>query len=79
MTLTRRTTTASLLGLGLPALTWAQSASVRIGTVVPKNSLYHQQLMELGEAWRAAQGAGCECGEEECSERRGGEAGEGCA
>ena len=58
MKLTRRTTAASLLGLAMPALTRAQSASVRIGTVVPKNSLYHQQLMELGEAWRAAQGAG---------------------
>ena len=58
MKLTRRTTAASLLGLAIPALTRAQSASVRIGTVVPKNSLYHQQLMELGEAWRAAQGAG---------------------
>jgi TRAP-type C4-dicarboxylate transport system substrate-binding protein len=29
---------------------------LRIGTVVPRNSLYHQQLMELGESWRVAQG-----------------------
>ncbi|MBL8302887.1 MAG: C4-dicarboxylate ABC transporter substrate-binding protein, partial [Ideonella sp.] len=25
---------------------------------MPKNSLYHQQLLELGEAWRGAQGEG---------------------
>jgi TRAP-type C4-dicarboxylate transport system substrate-binding protein len=31
---------------------------LRIGTLAPKNSLYHQQLMELGEAWRAAEGDG---------------------
>jgi TRAP-type C4-dicarboxylate transport system substrate-binding protein len=29
---------------------------LRIGSVVPKNSLYHRQLLELGESWRAAQG-----------------------
>jgi TRAP-type C4-dicarboxylate transport system substrate-binding protein len=29
---------------------------LRIGTLVPKNSLYHRQLMEIGEAWRTAQG-----------------------
>lgn len=34
----------------------AQTVQLRIGTVVPRNSLYHQQLMELGEAWRSAQG-----------------------
>jgi TRAP-type C4-dicarboxylate transport system substrate-binding protein len=28
----------------------------RIGTLAPKNSLYHRQLLEVGEAWRAAQG-----------------------
>ncbi|KAB2922980.1 MAG: C4-dicarboxylate ABC transporter substrate-binding protein [Dechloromonas sp.] len=31
---------------------------LRIGTLVPKNSLYHRQLMEIGEAWRNAQGGG---------------------
>lgn len=35
---------------------WAQTVQLRIGTVVPRHSLYHQQLMELGESWRAAQG-----------------------
>ena len=29
---------------------------LRIGTVAPKNSLYHRQLMEVGEAWKTAQG-----------------------
>lgn len=52
----------------LPALlTWAalaptaaqsQAVQLRLGTVVPKNSLYHQQLLELGESWRAAQPGG---------------------
>ena len=28
----------------------------RIGTLAPKNSLYHRQLLEVGEAWRTAQG-----------------------
>ena len=28
----------------------------RVGTLAPKNSLYHRQLLEVGEAWRAAQG-----------------------
>ncbi len=31
---------------------------LRIGSLVPRNSLYHQQLLELGESWRAAQGGG---------------------
>jgi TRAP-type C4-dicarboxylate transport system substrate-binding protein len=45
-----------LLSLGLASQAAAQIVQLRIGTVVPKNSLYHQQLMEMGEAWRAAQG-----------------------
>lgn len=36
----------------------AQTANLRIASVVPKNSVYHQELLEMGEAWRAAQGAG---------------------
>ena len=31
---------------------------LRLGTLAPKNSLYHRQLLEVGEAWRTAQGAG---------------------
>lgn len=45
-----------LWSLALTGLAMAQTAQLRIGTVVPKNSLYHQQLMEMGETWRAAQG-----------------------
>ena len=36
----------------------AADKQLRIGTMAPKNSLYHRQLMELGEVWRTAQGAG---------------------
>ena len=36
----------------------AADKQLRIGTLAPKNSLYHRQLMEVGEAWRTAQGAG---------------------
>ena len=36
----------------------AAVVSLRIGTLAPKNSLYHRQLLEMGESWRAAQGEG---------------------
>jgi TRAP-type C4-dicarboxylate transport system substrate-binding protein len=52
----RRLGSTLLLSLGLTGVAFAQIVQLRIGTVVPKNSLYHQQLMEMGEAWRAAQG-----------------------
>ena len=54
----RRTAALSLLSLGLPLPAAAQTVQLRIGSLVPKNSLYHQSLLELGEAWRAAQGGG---------------------
>jgi TRAP-type C4-dicarboxylate transport system substrate-binding protein len=38
--------------------TRAADSQLRVGTLAPKNSLYHRQLLEVGEAWRAAQGAG---------------------
>ena len=34
----------------------AADKQLRIGTLVPKNSLYHRQLMDIGEVWRTAQG-----------------------
>jgi TRAP-type C4-dicarboxylate transport system substrate-binding protein len=34
----------------------AADKALRIGTLAPKNSLYHRQLMDIGEAWRTAQG-----------------------
>ena len=47
-----------LLGLLVDGNAIAASNQLRIGTLAPKNSLYHRQLMEVGEAWRAAQGEG---------------------
>ena len=41
---------------GASAAAVAADKQLRIGTLVPKNSLYHRQLMEIGEVWRAAQG-----------------------
>jgi TRAP-type C4-dicarboxylate transport system substrate-binding protein len=46
----------SLTTAALPALAQAQTVSLRIGSVIPKNSLYHRELLGMGEAWRAAQG-----------------------
>ncbi|MDD2729110.1 TRAP transporter substrate-binding protein DctP [Malikia sp.] len=43
----------TLLGSSLAT---AADKPLRIGTLVPKNSLYHRQLLEIGESWRAAQG-----------------------
>ncbi len=48
---------AIALGLLVSANTFA-APQLRIGTLAPKNSLYHRQLMEVGEAWRTAQGEG---------------------
>lgn len=44
--------------LALPQFATAADARLRIGTLVPKNSLYHRQLMDIGETWRATQGDG---------------------
>ncbi len=53
--------TAALL-LALTVLTsplaGAADLQLRMGTLAPKNSLYHRQLLEVGEAWREAQGGG---------------------
>jgi TRAP-type C4-dicarboxylate transport system substrate-binding protein len=55
---TRRHAGSVMLGMALMATVSAFAAekSLRIGTLVPKNSLYHRELMAIGEAWRAAQG-----------------------
>ena len=57
---TRRLALTTLAGMGLqaaaPALHAQRPVQLRVGSLVPKNSLYHQSLMELGETWRAAQG-----------------------
>ncbi len=48
------------VGVGLllaQTVSWAApDKQMRLGTLAPKNSLYHRQLMEVGEVWRAAQG-----------------------
>jgi TRAP-type C4-dicarboxylate transport system substrate-binding protein len=48
------------MACALAASVTAQAAekSLRMGSLVPKNSLYHRQLLEVAEAWRAAQGPG---------------------
>lgn len=53
--LTSTLVAASLLGVSLAE---AAEKSLRIGSLVPKNSLYHRQLLDVAESWRAAQGAG---------------------
>jgi TRAP-type C4-dicarboxylate transport system substrate-binding protein len=54
----RKLTSGLLFWLALLVVggAWAADKQLRIGTLAPKNSLYHRQLMELGEVWRAAQG-----------------------
>lgn len=54
----KKITAAVLLALGFlnASPTIAADMQLRIGTLAPKNSLYHRQLMEMGEAWRTAQG-----------------------
>ncbi len=52
----RRLLLAFLLFLTTSRAVQAADPQLRIGTLAPKNSVYHQQLMELGESWRAAQG-----------------------
>ena len=47
---------ASACAAWTPRRAQAQVAQLRIGSVVPKQSLYHRQLLEMGQAWRAAQG-----------------------
>lgn len=54
----RRLLLAILASLLIPLSAQAQMVQLRIASVVPKNSLYHQSILELGESWRAAQGAG---------------------
>ena len=45
-----------MLGGLMGATSLASEKPLRIGTLAPKNSLYHRQLLEIGEAWRQAQG-----------------------
>jgi len=45
-----------MVGGLMGATSLASEKPLRIGTLAPKNSLYHRQLLEIGEAWRQAQG-----------------------
>ncbi|WP_233200754.1 TRAP transporter substrate-binding protein DctP [Limnohabitans sp. G3-2] len=56
----KKCASALLLGLLLLNASGSQAAekSLRIGSLVPKNSLYHRQLLDIAESWRTAQGAG---------------------
>ena len=56
----KKITNAVLLGLLALNASWSQAAekSLRIGSLVPKNSLYHRQLLDIADSWRTAQGSG---------------------
>jgi TRAP-type transport system periplasmic protein len=60
MNLTRRQAGCHFAAAALyPQVAAAQAAvTLRVASVVPRHSLYHQQLLEMGETWKAAQGAG---------------------
>jgi TRAP-type transport system periplasmic protein len=42
----------------LPASAAVEPLHLRFATLVPRGSLYHRTLLEVGEAWRRAEGAG---------------------
>jgi TRAP-type C4-dicarboxylate transport system substrate-binding protein len=52
------TTLLLLVSAALSSPAHAADVQLRVGTLAQKNSLYHRQLLEVGESWRAAQGAG---------------------
>ena len=56
----KKITIGALLALSFlaPQASSAADVALRMGTLAPKNSLYHRQLLELGEAWRGAEGTG---------------------
>lgn len=58
LTFFRKLMCVGLTGLALLTTTLATAADkqLRIGTLAPKNSLYHRQLQAVGEVWRAGQG-----------------------
>lgn len=46
---------ACSLAFGTMFSSYAAEAQLKIGSLVPKNSLYHRQLMEIGESWKKGQ------------------------
>lgn len=53
----RRTAISLALALQTlsPLVSFAADPQLKIGSLVPKNSLYHRQLMEIGESWKKSQ------------------------
>lgn len=53
----RRTAVSLALSLTAlsPLVSLAADPQLKIGSLVPKNSLYHRQLMEIGESWKKSQ------------------------
>jgi TRAP-type C4-dicarboxylate transport system substrate-binding protein len=50
---------AAWLGAADPSAGWAaEPLRVKLGTLAPKNSIYHRSLQEMGERFREAQGSG---------------------
>ena len=47
---------ALLAALAQPA--FGQAQRIKLGTLAPRGTVYHQVLLEMGDAWRRAQGAG---------------------
>lgn len=56
----KKCASTALLGLLVLSASGLQAAekSLRIGSLVPKNSLYHRQLLDVADSWRTAQGGG---------------------
>ena len=51
----------ALLCALLASAAQAQDAvKIRLGALAPRGTTWHRGLLEMGEAWRAAQGAGAE-------------------
>jgi TRAP-type C4-dicarboxylate transport system substrate-binding protein len=44
--------------LAQPIAAAAQAPRIRLGTLAPRGTVYHEVLLEMGEAWRRAEGAG---------------------
>jgi TRAP-type C4-dicarboxylate transport system substrate-binding protein len=44
--------------LCIAAAVHAQAPRIKLGTIAPRGSLYHQVLAEMGDAWKAAEPAG---------------------
>ncbi len=56
--LRRRLCCALPAALALPRLAQAAPPPLRFATLAPRGSLYHKALLQVGEAWRKAEGGG---------------------